>query len=86
MSEREVILLLSMEEAMSVMENAFKEEASGRVQMPPKPYLFYGRYNGDLRVMPSYLRKLDMSAVKIVNVHPENPLTLYLPLRFSSLI
>jgi hypothetical protein len=35
-------------------------------------YLFYRKYNGDLRAMSSYLEKFDISAVKIVNVHPDN--------------
>ena len=30
-------------------------------------------YDGDLRAMPSYLEAFDISAVKIVNVHPDNP-------------
>jgi alanine dehydrogenase len=40
--------------------------------MPAKLYLFYNKYNGDLRAMPSYLEKIDVSAVKIVNVHLDN--------------
>ena len=64
--------VLTMDEVMVVVEEAFKEKGLGRVQMPPKPYLFFEKYNGDLRVMPSYLEKLDISAVKIVNSHPQN--------------
>jgi alanine dehydrogenase len=64
--------LLSMDEIMAAVESAFRETGLHRVQMPPKLYLFYNRYNGDLRVMPSYLEELDVSAVKIVNVHPDN--------------
>lgn len=69
----EIKSLLSMDEVINVVEEAFKEKGFGRVQMPPKPYLFFEKYNGDLRVMPSYLEKFDVSAVKIVNSHPENP-------------
>ncbi|HOQ19144.1 MAG TPA: alanine dehydrogenase [Methanothermobacter thermautotrophicus] len=36
-------------------------------------YLFFRRYDGDLRVMPSYLEELEMAGVKCVNVHPSNP-------------
>ena len=61
-----------MEEAIKVVEEAFKEKGLGKVQMPSKQYLFYKKYGGDLRVMPSYLEELDISAVKIVNSHPEN--------------
>lgn len=78
-TEKEIIPLLSMGEVMDAVESAFREKALGRVQMPAKPYLFYARYNGDLRAMPSYLEELDISAVKIVNVHPENPVRYKLP-------
>ena len=65
--------LLSMSEVMDAVELAFKQKGIGRVQMPAKLYLYFSKYNGDLRTMPSYLEELDISAVKIVNVHPDNP-------------
>ncbi len=79
LSEKEVGSLISMEEVLKLVEEAFKEKGEGHVQMPPKPYLFYSRYNGDLRIMPSYLERLDISAVKVVNVHPNNPSEFNLP-------
>jgi len=62
-----------MSEVMEAVENAFKEKALGYAQMPPKIYLTYDKYNGDLRAMPSYLERLGVSAVKVVNSHPDNP-------------
>lgn len=41
--------------------------------MPPKSYLYYTAYNGDLRTMPAYLEEENITGVKIVNVHPGNP-------------
>jgi len=73
LTEKEVTPLLTMREVMKAVESAFREKGLGRVQMPPKPYLYYAKYNGDLRTMPSYLEELDISAVKIVNSHPDNP-------------
>lgn len=70
--ENEVRELLSMRDTMDAVEGAFREKGLGRVQMPPKIYVDYKKYNGDLRVMPSYLENLDLTGVKIVNVHPEN--------------
>jgi alanine dehydrogenase len=61
-----------MPEVINAVESAFKQKANGQVQMPPKVYLTYNRYNGDLRTMPSYLEELNISAVKLVNVHPDN--------------
>ncbi|MEM2937352.1 MAG: alanine dehydrogenase [Candidatus Bathyarchaeia archaeon] len=79
LTDDEVRGLLSMGEVMEAVERAFAEKSLGRAQMPPKPYLFYHKYGGDLRVMPSYLEKYDISAVKIVNSHPENKTRYNLP-------
>ena len=75
----EVRRLLSMSEVMEAVELAFRQKGFGRVQMPAKTYLHYTLYNGDLRTMPSYIEELDVSAVKIVNVHPDNPSKRNLP-------
>ena len=63
-----------MFEVVEAVESAFKQKGLGRVQMPAKIYLYYKKYNGDLRAMPTFLEDLDISAVKIVNVHPDNPI------------
>jgi alanine dehydrogenase len=57
---------------MEEVEKAFKEKALGYTQMPPKAYLNFSKYNGDLRTMPAYLERLDVASVKIVNSHPDN--------------
>lgn len=79
LTDGEAKKLLSMGEVMEAVESAFREKGLGRVQMPPKIYLFYRKYKGDLRTMPSYLEELDISAVKIVNVHPDNRTKYNLP-------
>jgi len=79
LTDDEVKGLLSMKEVMEAVELAFREKGVGRAQMPAKIYLFYKKYNGDLRTMPSYLEELDISAVKIVNVHPDNRTKYNLP-------
>jgi alanine dehydrogenase len=73
LSEQEIAELLSIEEVMEVVENAFREKTLGYTQMPPKVYLNFSKYNGDVRTMPAYLERLDVASVKIVNSHPENP-------------
>jgi alanine dehydrogenase len=72
LSEQEVAELLFMDEVLEVVELAFREHALGYSQMPPKSYLHFKQHNGDLRTMPAFLERLDISAVKIVNVHPNN--------------
>ena len=69
LSENEIAELLSIEEVVEVVENAFREKAFGYVQMPLKVYLNFSKYNGDVRAMPAYLERLDVASVKIVNSH-----------------
>ena len=73
LTEKDIKKLLTIEEVIQAVESAFKSKGLGKAQMPEKVYLFYTKHKGDLRVMPSYLEAQDVSAVKIVNVHPENP-------------
>ncbi|NIR86971.1 ornithine cyclodeaminase family protein, partial [Candidatus Bathyarchaeota archaeon] len=72
LGDREVRALLTMEDAIKAVEEAFKEKNLGKVQTPLKTFLFYEKYNGDHRFMPAYIEKLDIAGVKIVNTHPEN--------------
>ncbi len=86
LTEGEVRGLLRMEEVMEAVELAFREKGLGRAQMPAKLYLFYERHGGDLRAMPSYLEALDISGVKIVNVHPDNRAKRGLPTVMATII
>jgi len=86
LTEKDVEQLLSMDEVVEAVESAFREKGLGRVQMPAKLYLFYDRYKGDLRTMPSYLEQMEVSAVKVVNVHPENPKKHGLPTVMATII
>jgi alanine dehydrogenase len=79
LTDDEVKKLLSLSEVVEAVESAFRQKGLGRVQMPAKIYLYYRKYGGDLRAMPSFLEDLDISAVKIVNVHPKNPANNGLP-------
>ncbi|HWQ18275.1 MAG TPA: alanine dehydrogenase [Methanotrichaceae archaeon] len=73
LSEDEVKSLLTMDDAIKAVENAFHDHGLGRTQMPPKSYLYFTSYDGDLRTMPAYLEGMDSAGVKIVNVHEKNP-------------
>ena len=86
LTEEDVKQLLSMDGVMKAVESAFREKGLGHVQMPAKLYLFYSKYNGDLRAMPSYLEELDVSAVKVVNVHPDNRVKYNLPTVMATII
>ncbi len=71
--------LLTMKEAIEAVEEAFRFKGRGRTHMPPKLYLYFEKYEGDLRVMPAYLEEGDIAGVKIVNSHPNNPKRFGLP-------
>lgn len=73
LAQEEVKSVMDMKSDMQVVERAFRQHGLGRVQMPPKSYLYYTAYNGDLRTMPAYLEEENITGVKIVNVHPANP-------------
>jgi alanine dehydrogenase len=79
LSEQKIAELISIQEVMEAVELAFKEDALGYAQNPSKVYLNFSKYNGDLRVMPAYLERQDVAAVKIVSVHPDNLLKFGVP-------
>lgn len=78
-TKNEIEKFLTVKNALSVVEEAFEEHGIGKTQLPAKLYLFFDKYNGDLRIMPAYLGKVDMAGCKIVNVHPNNPEKYSLP-------
>ncbi|MEM3197091.1 MAG: alanine dehydrogenase [Conexivisphaerales archaeon] len=64
--------LINMADVIGAVDEAFREKARGKTQMPPKVYLFFHEYNGDFRVMPGYIPSLKSAGVKVVNVHVKN--------------
>ncbi|VVB73098.1 Alanine dehydrogenase [uncultured archaeon] len=71
-TEETVKSLLTMDDAIAAVEKAFFDHGSGKTQMPPKSYLYFPKYDGDLRTMPAYLDSNEQAGVKIVNVHARN--------------
>ncbi|HTX61637.1 MAG TPA: alanine dehydrogenase [Methanobacterium sp.] len=71
--------LIGMKEIIEYVEMAYSVDANRKVQMPSKMYLFFNKYEGDLRIMPCFIRGLDQAGVKNVNVHPRNTKEYNLP-------
>ncbi|MCS7144155.1 MAG: alanine dehydrogenase [Archaeoglobaceae archaeon] len=69
LSADEVKRLITMKEAISAVEEAFKDHALSKAIMPPKIYLNFDQ--GDLRAMPAFI--MGYAGVKWVNSHPKNP-------------
>lgn len=83
---KEVEQTLSMTDALRLVEQAFVEKSLNRTQMPPKSYLFFQRFSGDLRVMPAYMEELNEAGVKLVNSHPNNPSKYGLPTVIATIV
>lgn len=73
LNQSEIKELIKMDKVIEAVETAYYEHAQSKVQMPAKEYLFFQKFNGDLRIMPCYLPDMGESGVKCVNVHPDNP-------------
>src|SRR5262245_16551929 len=79
LSDQDVASLLTVKEAIPLVEAAFAAVGRGEAQMPPKLYLDFKEFSGDLRAMPAYLPKAGVkgdkpfAGVKVVNSHPKNP-------------
>ncbi|MFH1878017.1 MAG: alanine dehydrogenase [Candidatus Omnitrophota bacterium] len=71
-SEETVKEIITVKEAIREVEKGFKYFGSGRVEMPPKIYLYLSKYNGDFRAMPAYVAGMESCGIKWVNVHPGN--------------
>jgi len=70
LSDQDISKVLTMDDALEVVERSFKIEAEGGAIMPPKIYLDLPMYKGDFRAMPAYI---DGSAgIKWVSVYPDN--------------
>ncbi len=70
---KKIIPLSEIKRVIERVERAFASYGRKKVQMPAKNYLYFEKYHGDLRIMPSFAPELDMAGTKIVNVHPQNP-------------
>jgi alanine dehydrogenase len=74
LTRAEIRQVVTTDDAVRVVEEAFRAYGEGRVNMPPKSYLSLPR--GDFRAMFGEI-ELDgrwVCGLKWVNVHPDNPL------------
>jgi alanine dehydrogenase len=79
LNQSQIKELTNMKEIIENVETAYSVHAERKVQMPAKKYLFYKKFRGDLRIMPCFIRGMNESGVKNVNVHPDNPRKYNLP-------
>lgn len=62
---------LDMPTMITLLETAFREKASGRVEMPPKPGI-HTKPDAFLHAMPAYIPALASAGIKWVGGYPEN--------------
>ncbi len=72
LTNHEIEKLITMPEALKIVEKVFMAHADGRAQMPAKIYIHLDKYKGDFRAMPAYIENMDACGIKWVNVHPRN--------------
>lgn len=72
LSDADIEKLLTMEEAIEAVEQAFKEYAKGKVVLPTRSTMMIEKHNGSISFMPSYLTELEAQATKIVCIYPDN--------------
>jgi len=65
-------LNVSMREIVRIIEEAFREKAAGRTEVPPKPGV-HPKKDAFIHAMPAYLQKMNTAGVKWVAGFPENP-------------
>ncbi len=72
LSEADEKKVLSMKEAIDILEKAFAEFTSGGVAMPLRPVINVPEHEGMSSFMPCYLPKMGALAVKAVSVFRNN--------------
>jgi len=65
-------LHIPIEEIIGVVDQAFREKAEGRAEVPPKPGIHL-REDAFIHAMPAYLPKMRSAGVKWVSGFPQNP-------------
>jgi ornithine cyclodeaminase/alanine dehydrogenase-like protein (mu-crystallin family) len=63
---------LSMAEIIDLVERAFYEKGTGRVEMPPKPGIHPGGGDNFIHAMPAYIPSMGSAGLKWVSGFPEN--------------
>jgi len=70
LNEQDIEQLITPEEVLAAVEEAFKRYGRGDARMPAKIYLDLPECGGDFRAMPAYIS--GYAGIKWVNVHPGN--------------
>ncbi len=73
LSQAAIALMISMEEAISLMRDAFTALSSDRVDVPVRINMPLSEHAGRALFMPAYAPDYGQIGLKVVTVHPNNP-------------
>jgi alanine dehydrogenase len=85
LSEKEVQSLISVEELIPVLEQAYIQYSTGKAVMPVRLVTPLPQIKGRLTSMPAYLGESNAVGMKVVTYFPENP-KLGLPIILASIV
>jgi alanine dehydrogenase len=87
LSRQDVQNLLTMPDAIQIVEEAFRQLALGNVIMPQRTVIRVARHGGVYLGMPAYIGgEMDALAVKVVSVYANNPAQYNLPTTIGTLL
>ena len=78
--------LVTMEEAVEILERAFGELASGTSEMPQRVAVTDADHNGWYAFMPAQLKSMGALGIKAVTVYKDNPSKHNLPSTLATII
>ena len=87
LSRDDVQSLLTMQDAIQIVEEAFRQLALGNVIMPQRTVIRVAQHGGTYLGMPAYIGgEVDALAVKVVSVYANNPGQYNLPTTIGTLL
>ena len=86
LSSENVRELLTMEQTIKLMEEAFSELAAGTSLMPQRIAVTDPEHNGWYAFMPAHLKKAGALGIKAVTVYKDNPLKWDLPSTLATIM
>lgn len=78
--------LVTLEEVIDLVEQAFRAHGQGKCLMDPKVHIFVPEFHGEWEAMPSYLKEPESSACKWVAIREKNRPKFGLPTILSTIV
>jgi len=78
--------LVSLEEVIDLVEQAFRAHGQGKYLMDPKVHILVPEFHGEWEAMPSYLKEPESSACKWVAIREKNRPKFGLPTILSTIV